>query len=307
MNIVYLRYAVAVAKAGSLNKAAEELFIAQPNLSRAIKELEKELGIVIFDRNSKGITLTSDGERLISYGKKIIRQIDSIEEEFKEKKYTTVFSLSAPRVSYISHAFAQFSKHLTETDRCEVYYKETNNMRAITNILEKDYKLGIVRYAAVYDKQFRDMAESKNLNYEMIAEFGYVLLMNKNCPLAKKDDVTFADLEGYIQIAHADPYVPSVSLSEIKKEELPDDVDRRIFVFERASQFDVLAENENAYIWVSPVPDDISERYGLTMRKCADNTKVYKDVLIYKKDYTLTKTDKAFITELNDAKRKYLK
>ena len=151
------------------------------------------------------------------------------------------------------------------------------------------------------------MAESKNLNYEMIAEFGYVLLMNKNCPLAKKDDVTFADLEGYIQIAHADPYVPSVSLSEIKKEELPDDVDRRIFVFERASQFDVLAENENAYIWVSPVPDDISERYGLTMRKCADNTKVYKDVLIYKKDYTLTKTDKAFITELNDAKRKYLK
>ena len=226
MNIVYLRYAVAVAKAGSLNKAAEELFIAQPNLSRAIKELEKELGIVIFDRNSKGITLTSDGERLISYGKKIIRQIDNIEKEFKEKKYTTVFSLSAPRVSYISHAFAQFSKHLTETDRCEVYYKETNNMRAITNILEKDYKLGIVRYA---------------------------------------------------------------------------------FVFERASQFDVLAENENAYIWVSPVPDDISERYGLTMRKCADNTKVYKDVLIYKKDYTLTKTDKAFITELNDAKRKYLK
>ena len=60
MNIVYLRYAVAVAKAGSLNKAAEELFIAQPNLSRAIKELEKELGIVIFDRNSKGITLTHD-------------------------------------------------------------------------------------------------------------------------------------------------------------------------------------------------------------------------------------------------------
>ena len=78
MNIVYLRYAVAVAKAGSLNKAAEELFIAQPNLSRAIKELEKELGIVIFDRNSKGITLTSDGERLISYGKKIIRQIDNL-------------------------------------------------------------------------------------------------------------------------------------------------------------------------------------------------------------------------------------
>ena len=71
MNIVYLKYAVTVAKAGSLTKAAEELFVAQPNLSRAIKELEKDLGITIFDRNSKGIRLTSDGEKLVSDGKRI--------------------------------------------------------------------------------------------------------------------------------------------------------------------------------------------------------------------------------------------
>ena len=63
MNVIYLKYAVAVAKAGSLNKAAEELFVAQPNLSRAIKELEKELGTVIFERTSKGISLTPDGEK----------------------------------------------------------------------------------------------------------------------------------------------------------------------------------------------------------------------------------------------------
>ena len=62
MNIVYLKYAITVAKAGSLTKAAEELYVAQPNLSRAIKEFEKELGITIFDRNSKGIKLTADGE-----------------------------------------------------------------------------------------------------------------------------------------------------------------------------------------------------------------------------------------------------
>ena len=69
MNVIYLKYAVAVAKAGSLNKAAEELFVAQPNLSRAIKELEKELGTVIFERTSKGISLTPDGEKLVAYGK----------------------------------------------------------------------------------------------------------------------------------------------------------------------------------------------------------------------------------------------
>lgn len=305
MNILYLKYAVAVAKAGSLNKAAEELFIAQPNLSRAVKELEKELGIVIFDRNSKGITLTMDGERLISYGKNLLRQIDEIETEFREKKHKTVFSVSAPRASYISSAFAEFTKGLSEKERCDAYYKETNNLRAITNILEKDYNLGIVRYASGYDKYFKQTLEEKNLKHELIAEFEFSLLMNKNCPLAQKDEIRFSDLKDYIQIAHADPYVPSVSLSEIKKEELPDDVDKRIFVFERASQFDVLAENKDTYAWVSPVPEAALKRYDLVMKKCADNNKVYKDVLIYKKDYALSGIDKEFITELCNAKRKY--
>lgn len=63
MNVIYLKHAVAVAKAGSLNKAAEELFVAPTNLSRAIKELEKELGSVIFERPSKRISLTPDGEK----------------------------------------------------------------------------------------------------------------------------------------------------------------------------------------------------------------------------------------------------
>ena len=305
MNILYLKYAVAVAKAGSLNKAAEELFIAQPNLSRAVKELEKELGIVIFDRNSKGITLTMDGERLISYGKNLLRQIDEIETEFREKKHKTVFSVSAPRASYISSAFAEFTKGLLEKERYDAYYKETNNLRAITNILEKDYNLGIVRYASGYDKYFKQTLEEKNLKHELIAEFEFSLLMNKNCPLAQKDEIRFSDLKDYIQIAHADPYVPSVSLSEIKKEELPDDVDKRIFVFERASQFDVLAENKDTYAWVSPVPEAALKRYDLVMKKCADNNKVYKDVLIYKKDYALSGIDKEFITELCNAKRKY--
>ena len=120
MNIVYLRYATVIAKAGSLSKAAEELFVAQPNLSRAIKELEKELDITIFERTSKGIVLTPDGERLIENGKKILRQIDELEKEFTDHLYEkTRFALSAPRASYISRAFAAFSRSLSDIDRAE--------------------------------------------------------------------------------------------------------------------------------------------------------------------------------------------
>ncbi len=307
MNIVYLKYAVTVAKAGSLSKAQEQLFIAQPNLSRAIKELEKELNIVIFDRNTKGVTLTPDGERLISYGEKLLKEISYIEEQFKgEKTNKIVFSISVPRASYICNAFAEFSKELVKEEKCEVYYKETNNQRTLTNVLEKGYKFGIIRYATVFDKYFKQTIENKNLAYEMITEFNYVLLVNKESPLTKIEKVKFSDLEPLIEIAHADPYAPSVTLAEIKKEELPDNISKRIFVFERASQFEVLSTNTETFMWVSPVPQDILERYGLVQLECEENKKVYKDVLIYQKNYKLTNLDKLFITKLCQAKRKYI-
>lgn len=307
MNIVYLKYAVTVAKAGSLSKAQEQLFIAQPNLSRAIKELEKELNIVIFDRNTKGVTLTPDGERLISYGEKLLKEINYIEEQFKgEKTNKIVFSISVPRASYICNAFAEFSKELVKEEKCEVYYKETNNQRTLTNVLEKGYKFGIIRYATVFDKYFKQTIENKNLAYEMITEFNYVLLVNKESPLTKIEKVKFSDLEPLIEIAHADPYAPSVTLAEIKKEELPDNISKRIFVFERASQFEVLSTNTETFMWVSPVPQDILERYGLVQLECEENKKVYKDVLIYQKNYKLTNLDKLFITKLCESKRKYI-
>ena len=307
MNILYLKYAVEVARIGSINKASEELFVAQPNLSRAIKELEKELGITVFDRNSKGMTLTPDGERLVSYGRKILREIDEVEEMFKmgESRKSTL-TVSVPRASYISYAFAKFTERLLKEEQCDIFYKETNALRAINNILRGDYKLGVIRYASVYDKQFKEMLEAKKLNYELVTEFKYRLLTNKKSPLAELDEVKFSDLEYYIEIAHADPYVPSLPMSDVRKEELPDNIKRRIFVFERASQFDMMAENPELFMWVSPVPDETLERYNLTMLKCNENIRYYRDVLIYPEDYRLTELDKAFISCLCDAKRKFI-
>ncbi len=307
MNILYLKYAVAVANAGSVRKAAEKLYIAQPNLSRAIKELEKEVGIVIFERKANGISLTPDGERLITMGKKLIRQIDELEDEFKnDRENKSVFSASVPRASYISYAFANFSKQLSQENRSDLYYKETNALRALTNVLEKDYNLGIIRYASHYDKYFKETLDEKNVVYELIAEFKYVLIMSKHCKLAQKEVITFGDLEDMIEIAHADPYVPSVAFSEIKKEELPNNVKRRIFVFERASQFDILSTNHETFMWVSPVPDELLEKHDLVLRQCVDNEKLYRDMLIYKKGYKLSRLDKAFISELCASKRRFI-
>ena len=306
MNILHMKYAVEVAKVGSLNKASETLLVATPNISRSIKELEGDLGIVIFDRTAKGMELTPEGEEFINYAKGILSQIDEVENLYKKgisKKQK--FSISVPRACYISEAFSEFSKSLSN-DPAEIFYKETNSQRTIKNILNHDYKLGIIRYAENYDKYFKAMLEEKGLVYEMITEFSYSLIMSADSPLAQKEEITFDDLKGFIEIAHADPYVPSMPLSKVVKEELPDNIDRRIFIFERASQFDLLYKNPETFMWVSPAPDSLLKRYNLVQKKCIDNNKKYKDVLIYKNGYKLTKLDRQFITELCESKRKYL-
>ena len=145
MNILHMKYAVEVAKVGSLGKASKTLLIAVPNISRSIKELEADLGITIFDRTTKGMCLTHEGEEFINYAKGILNQIQQVEALYKDGSPTKQrFSISVPRACYISEAFVQFSKTLSK-DAAEIFYKETNSKRTIQNLLNHDYKLGIIR------------------------------------------------------------------------------------------------------------------------------------------------------------------
>lgn len=307
MNILHMKYAVEIEKTKSISQAAKNLYMAQPNLSRAIKELEEKLGITIFDRTTRGITITPKGQEFLNYSRKILKQIDDVENMFKDS-YTDKqhFSISVPRASYISHAFSQFVKDVTRDKEIDLFYKETNSNRTITNLLKSDYKLGIIRYATNYETYFMQMLSEKGLAHETITEFTYVLSMSKDSPLAKIDEITFDDLTNYVEIAHADPYVPSLPLATVRKEELPDNITKRVYVFERASQYELLSTNPDTFMWVSPMPEELMKKYNLVQKKCKANSRVYRDVLIYKDGYQLTNLDKMFIQEIFSAKNKYL-
>ncbi len=307
MNLLHMKYAVVVAETNSINKAAEQLYVGQPTLSRAVKELEQSLGVTLFERSAKGMFLTPDGETFVRYAKTVLEQVDAIEDMFTKGRVSKKrFSLSVPRASYITEAFAAFSKLIEKDTPAELFYKETNSMRTLRNVLQENYKLGIVRYAENYDKYYKDMMDEKGLEYELVTKFRYVLLMSEESELSKKENITYDDLKDKIEIAHADPYVPSIPFAQIKKEELPDNSSRRIFVFERASQFELLAQNPETFMWVSSIPKTLLKRYGLTQRACEENKKIYKDVLIHRRDYTLGALDNLFIEQLVKAKREVL-
>lgn len=308
MNILHLKYAVEVEKAKSINKAAENLYMGQPNLSRAIKDLEEELGITIFNRSSRGMTITAEGEEFLSYAHSILEQVNEVEAIYKSKKHDRQkFTISVPRASYISYAFSEFSKCIDSSKPVDIYYKETNSSRAITNLLQNDYKLAILRFQDTFDEYFKNLIEEKDLESKLITEFSYRLLVNKESPLAYKNIITPEDLSDYIEIAHGDPYVPSLPYIDVMKREFVDYTDKRICLFERASQFELMSANKRTFMWVSPIQKSILERYNLTEIECGFHNRIYKDVLVYKKGYIFTELDNLFIQKLENAQKEIIK
>ena len=299
MNLIHLKYALEVDKTRSISKAAENLFMGQPNLSRAIKELEESLGITIFKRTSKGIIPTPKGEEFLMYARNIMEQVNEMEAMYNnsaDDKQT--FSISIPRASYIADAFTKFIRLIDVSKPIEFYFKETNSMRAINNILQENFNLAIIRYQTDFEHYFLAMLNEKGLKYRDIREFVYLSLMSVNHPLAYKEDLDIKELSQYIEIVHGDPYVPSMPIADVKKAEFSDLVNKRIFIYERGSQFDLLCNVPQTYMWVSPMPGKTLERYGLVQKKCKSFDRRYKDILVFRKDYRFTELDNLFLKEL---------
>ncbi|MBQ8953348.1 MAG: LysR family transcriptional regulator [Clostridia bacterium] len=307
MNILHMKYAVEVARMGSINRAAEALYIAQPNLSRCIRELESDLGVELFKRSTKGMVVTPEGETFIRYAKQVLNQIDEIEKLYKgENLKKQRFSISVPRASYIADAFAQFTRCIGD-DPMEIYYMETNTQKAIKNLLSADYRLGVIRYAKEDDAYFQRMLEERGIVGELVTDFTYVLIMRRDSAMAGKEELYHSDLAPMIEISHGDPFVPAILSRETDRKPVPEEPQRSILLFERGSQFDLLCENPQTYMWVSPIPQKLLERYNLVQRSCMDVKRVYRDVLIWRKDYELTALDREFIAELMAAKQRMVR
>ena len=298
MNVIHMKYAIEVAKYGSINKASESIGMAQPNISRAIKELESDLGIAIFDRSAKGMNLTPEGKEFINRAKSILAQLDALETLFRDNlPNTQKFSVSAPRAAYIVEAFANFT-HSIDGEKAEIVLDETATLNTMKKVIASDCKLGIIRYESAAEEYFLKMLESNSLVCEPITEFEYVVVSNKESDLAKKDELYDDDLRKYIQITHNNPYQATLTASETNKVEQRVSAAKRIYVLDTAAQLELLAENIDTFMWISPAPSSLLERYGLVQKPCLDKRRFYKDVLIYKQSHKLTQLECDFIREL---------
>ena len=303
MNTLHLKYAVEVERTQSITQAADNLYMAQPNLSKAIKELEDTLGITIFERTSKGVVPTPKGADFLVYAKNILIQIEKMESLYiPDNSDRLSFNISIPRGSYIASGFTRFAAELDQQKEIEINVSETNSMQAISNIVEGRFNLGIIRYQTVYENYFLDYLAEKDLRSDPIWEFEYLVVMSKQHPLAAAKKIRYSELGKYTEIMHGDTSIPYLPSGETKRTAESVHARKRIYVYERCSQFDLLNYIPTTYMWVSPIPQEWLDRYDLVQRICrADNHK-YKDLLIYPKGYTLTNLDRKFIDKLYESK-----
>ena len=207
-----------------------------------------------------------------------------------------------PRASYITQAFTRLVAELDRSMRMELRYNETSSMRAINNILQNGYNLGIIRYQSQFETNFMNLLREKSLKSEVICEFTPVAILSADSPLARKSDLTMDDLAGYIEISHDDVHVPYMPYAEVKKAELSDKVSKRVIVCERASQLDLLSALPDAYMLSSEMPDEVLARQRLVRRVCRDNNRRYRDLLIYPDGYHFSDIDNHFLSLLSEVR-----
>lgn len=298
-NILHLKYAVEVEKTGSISKAAENLYMGQPHLSKAIRELEESVGIAIFKRTSKGVVPTEKGIEFLTYAKSILSQLQEMEERYKPSAaQRQKFDISAPRAGYISYAFTEFVSSLDPNKEIEINYRETNSIRAIRNVADCINNIAIVRYQSIYERNFLNAIDEKELKYKQIFEFESLALMSDRHPLAKCESIDNASLSKYTKIVHGDTAIPSLPLTKTRKE---GEVSKKIEVYERGSQLELLCRVPTTYMLVSPEPREVLERFSLVQRRCKRPDNICKDILIYRKAYSFSAEDEIFIQKLNEA------
>jgi len=197
MTLIQLRYLITIAETSSLNKAAEQLYISQPSLTSAMKELEKELGIILFHRSGRGVTLTNDGMEFLLYAKQIYGQYETVLEKYgKSGSLKKKFGVSTQHYSFAVKAFVDMAKEF-DMSRYEFAIRETRTAEVIRDVSTMRSEVGVLYLCDFNRKSMEKLLKSANLEFHHLIECRAYVYIWKNHPLADRDSISFAQLEDY--------------------------------------------------------------------------------------------------------------
>ena len=197
MTLAQLRYAITVAGASSMNEAARKLFISQPSLSAAIKELEEEVGVELFKRTSRGISVTLEGEEFIGYARQVVEQYNLIESKYILKENTKKkFGVSMQHYTFAVKAFVEMVKQFG-MDEYEFEIHETKTYDVIEDVKNCKSEIGILYLNDFNKKVLTKLFHESAVEFHELLKCHIYVYLWKGHPLASKEEITLEELEEY--------------------------------------------------------------------------------------------------------------
>ena len=202
MRIQQLHYLEAIIEYGSINEAAKSLFITQPSLSAALKELESEMGVQIFFRTRTGVTLTEDGREFMTYARQILDQVDLLTTRYQKKPARkTSFSVSAQQYAFDVHAFVELIKEIGGT-QYQFTLRETETKNILDDIANFKSELGVLYLNTFNEKVLQKLFKAQDLIFTPLFVASPHVFVSRNNPLSKMTTVNLADLAPYPYLSY---------------------------------------------------------------------------------------------------------
>ena len=214
MRIQQLEYLERIVEAGSINEAAKRLFLTQPSLSNAVKELENEMGIQIFQRSSGGISLTAEGREFMTYSKQILDQVNLMNERYKNgQQRKQSFSVSAQHYAFVVHAFVELIKSVNANEY-QFTLRETETQNIFNDLAQFKSELGILYTNGFNQKIMQRLFKENNLVFTPLFVAKPHIFVSRYNPLTSRSSVNLSDLEDYPYLSYEQGEVNSFYFSE---------------------------------------------------------------------------------------------
>lgn len=295
MTLQQLKYLIEVAEKGSINKAASSLYISQPSLSNAIRDIEKEIKTQIFKRTNKGVKVTIEGAEFLVYARQIVEQAELLEKKYKGKKPEKLeFSVSTQHCAVTVIAFGELIKRYGN-DAYEFHLKESRSVEVIDDVISYKSEIGIIYINEFNEKSIRKKIKDGNLQLEELFTAKPHVLVSSDNELTKKKKVVLKDLEDYPCLSFGqDEYNLFYFSEEILSTMLHK---KSIKVSERATLFSLLTRLNGFVISTGIISERLKKQGIVTIDLEIDN--IIRVGVVTRKDSKLSKIGECFLEEFN--------
>ena len=238
MTLQQLKYIIMIAETGSITMAAERLFLAQPSLSKSVAELEKEMGITIFNRSNRGVYLSEEGTRFLSYARQIVEQTELLENEYKSSPPPArAFAVSSQHYAFAVNAFVELVREYGK-DKYEFTLRELKTAEIIEDVRSHRSDIGILYLCDFNREVIRHILQNEELKFESLFTANPHVFVSKNNPLSGRKSVTLSDLKEFPRLTYDQGLKNSFYFAE--ELHITAESPKNIVVSDRATLFNLL-------------------------------------------------------------------